>query len=423
MLTRFIRQTAAGVAGKFGMDLLKSNFVFHSSKKIRQIAKRFSIVPIQDSGPIPNPAIFGIVLMRLPLRQQTLFIPVGVRRQPVGAVPDSVPESLPDSGPGLLPRAFTLVELLVVIGIIALLIGILTPALSGARQAAQRVSCAAKLHEQLVAAQLHALEHQGYYPLVGVLPSNQPSNIAPGILPANFDDPYSVKYSYYSYKYDNEPPFIAPITASLANEMSYRNALLYTTNDAEEAYMYDDRGYYRHFICPSHVTSLSDFPYAQRPMVYFCDVPQDASDPNNGLFAGWIWEAEPISYIYNEALLGWGEKNPQAGYADEFNRLHGSSKRVRQPAKTMFVADGLQGSLYDPRITYPTGAGMATLYNIATQAPVTVADALAGTIAGDPQCFDKYRHRGKINIGFCDGHVETRNITSRDLASVYLLAP
>lgn len=60
--------------------------------------------------------------------------------------------------------AFTLVELLVVIGIIALLISILLPSLQRAREAANRVKCAANLHGIGQACYLFANEHGGRIP-------------------------------------------------------------------------------------------------------------------------------------------------------------------------------------------------------------------------------------------------------------------
>jgi len=126
---------------------------------------------------------------------------------------------------------------------------------------------------------------------------------------------------------------------------------------------------------------------------------------------------EPQSYIFNEAVLGWADANTSG-------RLQGKASLIRQSAKTMLISDGLGGTLYSSRYPYNLGMGMATLYNISPNPPVTVADALQNDgNAGDPECFDIKRHRGKMNIGFCDGHVEVRNITVNDLASVYLLAP
>ena len=76
------------------------------------------------------------------------------------------------------------------------------------------------------------------------------------------------------------------------------------------------------------------------------------------------------------------------------------------------------------RVPYTLGYGMSTFYNIAQYPPVTMADAyLENGNAGDTENFDLIRHHGKINIAFCDGHVETRTISAADLQSVFLLAP
>jgi prepilin-type N-terminal cleavage/methylation domain-containing protein/prepilin-type processing-associated H-X9-DG protein len=294
---------------------------------------------------------------------------------------------------------FTLVELLVVIGIIALLISLLLPTLTVARQVAKRTRCAAGLHMQLLAAQVHAADHHGFYPVAGVLP---------GVEPPDFGDNDCHKYDYFSYPYAGFTRMLAPITISLASEMSYRTLLNVKSNDAVGVAETDDFGFIRNFVCASQATSLSDIP--QLPMLYISRV-----TTSWGGYAT-VWYTEAMSYMYNEAALGWGQ--------DSDNRGRGNVSRIHQPARTMFVADGLGGSIYESRFGYPTGSPMATLYNIASQPPVTMADALTGDgLAGDPENFDRVRDRGKINIGFCDGHVETRSITASDLSNVYLLAP
>lgn len=61
-------------------------------------------------------------------------------------------------------RGFTLVELLVVIGIVSLLITILMPALSRARQAAVRVTCASNQRQVLLAAFQYANDNRQTFP-------------------------------------------------------------------------------------------------------------------------------------------------------------------------------------------------------------------------------------------------------------------
>jgi prepilin-type processing-associated H-X9-DG protein len=87
-----------------------------------------------------------------------------------------------------------------------------------------------------------------------------------------------------------------------------------------------------------------------------------------------------------------------------------------------------------PQPPYPS----LTVWNNQATAPITLSDALVARkggprdslLAGDPQNFDYLRHHGKINIAFCDGHVETRDIpvlqndpAARGFMNIYLLAP
>jgi prepilin-type processing-associated H-X9-DG protein len=75
--------------------------------------------------------------------------------------------------------AFTLVELLVVIGVIAVLIGILLPALNKARQASQTVKCAANMRSAAQAMLLYANDNRGW--LAGPHTSGRVWNASPNL--------------------------------------------------------------------------------------------------------------------------------------------------------------------------------------------------------------------------------------------------
>lgn len=69
-----------------------------------------------------------------------------------------------NGGPAAKSRGFTLVELLVVIGIIALLISILLPALNKAREQANMAKCAANMRSAVQALHLYTTEYRGWLP-------------------------------------------------------------------------------------------------------------------------------------------------------------------------------------------------------------------------------------------------------------------
>jgi prepilin-type processing-associated H-X9-DG protein/prepilin-type N-terminal cleavage/methylation domain-containing protein len=328
--------------------------------------------------------------MRLAYILRMLFIP----HVPITSSPRRRIDRSGGGFTGAFTGGFTLVELLVVIGIIALLISLLLPALSVARQASLRVACSAKLKTVLLAAQIHTIDHHGFYPLAGVLP---------GWAPTDFDDPYSRKYDYATYAQELSmqefPVCLNPITISLSAEMTYHK-LDGETNDQIGKSETDGGGFVKNFLCPAQASSISDL--TQLPELYVSNI---------------LVYTQAESYIFNEAIVGWGQ-------TDSYNRLKGRASRVRQPTATMFVADGLMGSVYKLRMFWPPNTALMTVYNISLNPPITLADALMDDgKAGDPENFDLHRHRGKINIGFCDGHVEARNITKSDLSKVYLMAP
>ena len=297
--------------------------------------------------------------------------------------------------------AFTLVELLVVIGIITVLIGILLPALAGARRAAQRTACAAKLHAIMLAAQNHRNTHADYYPLAGLVP---------GVFPEQLGDIDCQKYDYYSFNISGGNRQLCPITDALWTQMAGSRAnnsstggLLGATGEGQrEAIMLDPNGPLRAFICPAQANSPLDI----QPQIVALYIPT----------SGQNYTMEPQSYVYNEYVLGW---------EDILGHLRGKGSRVRSPVTTLFAADGLGGSTLANHGGFGLANKLFTVYNMTTTSPVSLADAFTSRAgyAGDKQCFDKVRHAGKINIAFCDGHVEVRSLTAADLSNVWIVAP
>ena len=306
--------------------------------------------------------------------------------------------------------AFTLVELLVVIGIIALLIGILLPSLAHAREVANHTKCASQLHQMMLAAALHASSHKGYYPLAGVLPGSQG---------AGLDDLQNVRYTYLSDTFQGFTRMLAPITTALAGQMQNREQLSGTvTNDQLGNLERDPTDFIKYFTCPAQRSAIKGVNNVG--LLYTGAVSaNDTQAPTSGTI---IEYSQFQSYVYNEYVLGFDDPS----LILPFPKLRGKADAVRSSAQTMFAMDGLEEKKNTAEGDIPS-LGMYTVYvkpTVHLVPPIKLSDAYDADIyAGDTSNFDKIRHQGKIEIAFCDGHVETRTINDGDLRTVYIVPP
>lgn len=305
--------------------------------------------------------------------------------------------------------AFTLVELLVVIGIIAVLIGILLPALNNARVAANITKCTAVAKQVAAAAQLHVANHKGYYPLAGYFGNEVTTGE-----PSNFNDSAKQKYSYYYFSgttgTNNNKFQIASWHAALAQYMTKRRILDSQNNDDFVVDEAGDGDYLRFFICPAHVGRSDEVAATDS------DEPWVWGYNNGGSVYGFTAKS---SYLVNEAVFGYDSARKQ---------LKGQANKVKDPARTMMMMDGLAYRHYSVDVKWGTMINATYIGRVVNGKPVTsfsLADAFSATtpLVRSKEAFDKARHKGKVDILFMDGHAETRRIEPKDLGDVYLQAP
>jgi prepilin-type N-terminal cleavage/methylation domain-containing protein/prepilin-type processing-associated H-X9-DG protein len=258
-------------------------------------------------------------------------------------------------------RGFTLVELLVVIGIIALLIAILLPALSRARSMAKQTACLSNLRQIGTACLNSAAEHQGYFPIAGKVYSPL------GAVPDGVNDPARTLYTYFA---DTSGQRVAPMPIALGPYLGHP------------------------FNTDSAAGLLADYETSVVRKVFTC--PANLENIKQGTFIGdasWTGPQLWTSYGYNEAALGW---TTGTGYI----RGRGNLARISDASNMVLVADASPRTGYLNYMAFNDDSSDETLMEM-----------YKGTYdATDPQLFDAIRHRATMNVGFMDGHCESRRI-------------
>jgi prepilin-type processing-associated H-X9-DG protein len=262
-----------------------------------------------------------------------------------------------------------------VIGIIAVLVAILMPALAIARERANQAKCAATLLAIGQAAMAHVADHSGYLPTCGW----QWNPINGVVDPAGLGDGNRRRYDYYK---DDDRLRPLPITAALAH---YMGATIHSeSRSALEADLMRDE-ITRLFRCPSQSQALSG--WTQRDS------------------GGWRSPDETSSYVFNEAVLGRRDKDPDAAQFP-----CGLITRVKRSSEVFLAADG--------RTRDPINDRCFLVFDFGPNDTLADFETNIQRSTLGKELIDHYRHRRRLNVVFLDGHVETFATDLAGLGSV-----
>lgn len=308
--------------------------------------------------------------------------------------------------------AFTLVELLVVLGIIAVLIAILLPVINGARRQSRLVQCAANLRSIGQACVLHAQEHRGYLPLGGTVIADPAKGFVD--FPAGLNDAARTRYTYAPIIGGPIRDNVVPFPAALAPYMGVHDLPFDDWMVLDQALNARD-GIWRRFMCPD-TDSLTKAKYNNDP--------NDSTVVDQGTMmvcavggvqvSAWATNSD---YGLNEGVFGY---HYDSRY--DRNRAAGKLARVRHPSEVLLFADAVPRQ--SAAVSFFWLGWIVWTPALDANGPVTLGDAFAlNPNAQAADNFDLNRHKGRINVAFADGHVETLYLTKENLDKVYLIPP
>lgn len=297
---------------------------------------------------------------------------------------------------------------MVVIGIIALLISILLPAILAARRQMYVIKCASNLRQVVAGCMLHAHDHGGYLPLAGSL---QIDLAAWGeeTISAGLNDRARKRYTYAKSPNAGIGTVIVPLPAAIGPYLGVKGLAFNDWSVLDQ--QLNDAQYWKMFMCPTGLERdriSADALNGQGTMMTV----MVGANPSH------YWSTNS-DYAFNEGIFGYDYR---AQYAHR--RFNGKLTRVARPSEVALMCDALPASKVDPmfpsNFQYPWLTFAPAIDN--TMQPTTLADVLANNAKVSPHRarFDAFRHRGKMNVVFADGHCEAVTINAAALQNVYV---
>ena len=285
---------------------------------------------------------------------------------------------------------FTLVELLVVIGIIALLVGILLPVLGKARQAAYAAKCAANMKTAATALIFYTNQYKGWLPGPHTSGKIWPS----GSPPMTLTDVGLDGDRTPTQNMDWMSPTLGAIMDLPVNDFQ-RLAAFYTSQ----------------LYCPSNMLNFNDVFPAGGPITQI-DFPYQSY---SAVIHFHSWPAptgtNDVAAPHTISLTAAPIVFPK-GYAPKITRIGKPAAKVYLVEGARYVGSGkisfnnlryqIQGGNF--MIAAPIKAQPDTPYDLPTDG--------TGNFTGKPSPSNvnyAWRHGGKMNLAFFDGHVELRD--------------
>ena len=279
-----------------------------------------------------------------------------------------------------LTAGFTLIELLVVIGIIAVLIGILVPVLLRAWQSAGQIKCTAILHQFMVADQMYLNECKDCH--LPAFLGNKAESSNMWTTNVHFRRALNLR-TIEANEVQATPPPGAPFTPGTNFFAGY------LTND---------------WICPqarlAQVVANNKGQQLFPPQLqYGMNVEGISADPN-------LVDNPTRWAVPDDPALG--SKHGSGCFA--YKRA-----QVKRPAEKLRFADGMTvaaGTGNGPGMIDKSGSGPfpgtnGKISNYDQVQERVAAGTLPGGAAYDASRMTAWRHRGRANVAFFDGHCES----------------